>query len=200
MKSVFKNWGFIIFILLGGISFIACNDDTKCECSMSLFTVSSCQQSSCSIRQEAQKPAGDRDLSAKCNCNGPVSIHTVTFSLDKISSLSFALTVDGAKFREESISYTSGLFNLSDTFECMHSTSFNMVNATYPQIFDHGEIIRTSDNIITINCSPTWYSISGTLNFAPSNSNFSSAGNYLTDAGISAKYVANSDKSSITFP
>ena len=116
---------------------------------------------------------------------------TVTFSLDKVNSTTFTLTVNGARWSTY-LQYM--LYGIFDSY-CNVTTTEGNSYWTSGLPFDY---VQNSSSVITFTLSSGYTSVSGTVALDESHMGF---GSLLTDGGPSniTTYKANSAKANITF-
>jgi len=123
---------------------------------------------------------GDND-----NTGGNGEGKTVTFSLNKIDSRTFTVTVDGAKWER----------NFIDVNALLVESYFNPVTSFVTTVDIRWSIIqKPSDSVLKCTLGSTFQTVR-TISFK-TNINGSS----VTDGGSSVNYVVNKARSSVTFP
>jgi len=138
-------------------------------------------------------------------CDFLLNSNTITFSLDKINSESFTLTVKNANWTE--IRQGIGIYYYSYGFDVdIQLTDINgvLVSAKKDYMFNtyvisYFELVLTSPTVITLTLVPEYVSITGTISL--NNKGVDTYYPVLTDGGSKRDfdYIVDSKKSSITF-
>ena len=125
---------------------------------------------------------------------GNENTKTVTFSLNKINSRTFTVTVEGAKWGN--VSHVTPTLLADSNFRVVSTNGAIIESILWSNIFPHPSgITKTSDTVFTYTLGDSWQTATGTISFK-ANINGSS----VTDGGSSANYVVNQARSSVTFP